>query len=95
MKRHDHYWLYTGFPHSLVYVNHRWRYDCSVCGKQIWRRDSPVNPIVPSAWDVYNKEVAADNAHLVMTPTLMIGSSEPEYITGRRYKRLVQGREDV
>lgn len=89
MSRHQHYWIETGIPHSLVFLNRLWRYDCSVCGKEKYYRNHPVNPTVPSAWDVYESEVVKGNAHLVIAPPLIIGK-ESEYAEGQRYKQLLE-----
>lgn len=89
MSKHTHYWLETGIPHDLVYLNSKWRFDCSVCDKKIWRRSQPVNPIVPSAWEEYNRQVAIGNAAYVMSPPLL--SSEDQWSEGQRYKNIVQG----
>lgn len=70
MGRHQHYWADTGVPHDLVFLNGRFRYDCSICGKQKYLREQPVNPIMPSAWEIYESEVAKGNADLVMTPPI-------------------------
>lgn len=90
MRRHQHYWLETGIPRILVSLNGKYRYDCSICGKQKFFGSAPLNPIVPSAWEVYNNEVARGNAHLVMSPP-MIFRDEPDYIEGERYAKLVKG----
>ena len=89
MPKHLHYWLETGIPHWLVVANGKYRYDCAVCDKRVWSRYHPLNPQVPSAWQVYNSEVAKGNAHLVMSPPMLIGQ-EPDYTTGERYKKLVR-----
>ena len=89
-NRHRHYWvdanqLMQGYPDPKIL------FECSVCEKRIIRRPSqaPVNPLVPSAWDVYEQEVAHGNAHLVMAPPL-VSIPEPDYIRGERYATLVR-----
>lgn len=68
MGKHEHYWKSTGIPNDLVFLNSLWRFDCHLCGKQIWRRSIPVNPIVPSEWQQYKSEIAAENIAFVMSP---------------------------
>ncbi len=90
MSKHQHYWLETGIPHILVALNGKFRYDCSVCNKQKYFRQLPINPVVPSAQDVYENQVAAGNAHLVMSPPLILGK-ESQFTEGLRYAKLVKG----
>lgn len=90
MSKHQHYWLETGVPHALVWINRKWRFDCGVCGKQKYFTHQPVNPLVPPAWAVYEQEVRAGNAHMVMAPPLQIGQESQES-EGERYARIVKG----
>lgn len=90
MSKHEHYWLETGIPHDLVFWNHKFRYDCSVCDKQKWLRFAPVNPVVPSAWEVYRNQVQSGNAHLVISPPRIV-NNEPQSVEGDRYAKLVRG----
>lgn len=90
MSKHQHYWLYTGIPHPLVYITGLWRYDCSVCTKHRYFKHQPVNPPVPSAWAVYEQKVRSGNAHMVISPSLQIGQ-ETQASEGERYARLVKG----
>jgi len=86
MSKHVHYWLDTGISSVLVFLDGKWRFDCSVCGKQIWRRNQPVNPLVPSAWDVYE----ASDKEYTMSPPLVVGN-ETQFAEGMRYANLVRG----
>lgn len=90
MIKHEHYWLNTGIPHILVFYNGKFRYDCSVCGKEKYFKYQPINPTVPSAWAVYDGKVRKGNAHLVMSPPMIL-NGESEYSEGYRYAKLVRG----
>ena len=90
MKRHAHYWLDTGIPSPLIFLDNHYRYDCSVCGKRIWRKHQPLNPTVPSAWEVYENRVRMENADMVMQPPMLV-SEENQFIEGERYKKLIEG----
>lgn len=87
--KHQHYWLDTGIPHPLVFLNGKFGYDCSVCDKRTYRREQPVNLLVPSAWEVYDSEIAKGNAALVMSPPIM--PSNDQWSEGARYRELVRG----
>lgn len=89
--KHDHYWVATGIPHALVFLNGRFLYECSVCDKQRHFRHQPVNPIVPSAWAVYEQEVRNGNAAYIASPLLQVGQ-EAQWSEGQRYKSLVEGK---
>jgi hypothetical protein len=86
--RHQHYWIATNIPHPLFFLTFRFRFDCSVCDKQIWRKDIPLNPIVPSAWEVYEKEKQLYGASMSLSPPIMVGS-EHHWVEGERYKKLL------
>lgn len=90
MSKHSHYWVATGIPHPLVFLNEKFLYECSVCDKRGYFRHQPVNPLVPSAWEVYGREVRNGNAAYVVSPPLQLGQ-EAQWSEGERYKRLVQG----
>jgi hypothetical protein len=89
-NRHTHYWVDTGILEQ-GWPDPHVRYECSVCQKQIIRRASkrPINPLVPSAWEVYNQEVARGNAHLVMQPQML--PNESDFTEGERYAALIKG----
>jgi hypothetical protein len=90
VSRHNHYWMTTGIPHPLVFLNGKFLYECSVCDKRKYFRHQPVNPLVPSAWEVYDQEVQNGNAAYVMSPPLQVGQEE-QWSEGQRYKNLVEG----
>lgn len=91
MKRHQHYWLETGIPHSLFLINRLFLWECAVCDKKKYFKTGrvPVNPIVPSAWEVYESELAKGHAHFIMSPPLIFGN-EQERSIGQRYKQLME-----
>lgn len=70
--RHQHYWLETGLPHDLVFLNSKFAYDCKFCSKRVWRKRLPLNPILPTAWEAYELEVARGNINMVMQPPMII-----------------------
>lgn len=85
---HIHYWLATDIPHPLVFINGKYLYECSVCDKRKYYRYQPVNPLVPSAYEIYEQKVRNGGAAYVMSPLLRVGQ-EPQWLEGERYKELL------
>lgn len=69
-KRHQHYWKETGVPGDLVFMNGKFVYECLICDKRKSFRYAPVNPILETNQQYYQRMVASGRASLVMYPAL-------------------------
>lgn len=82
--KHPHYWIDQNYPHDLYPINGLWLYECSVCEKRKYFRSQPLNPQVPTDWEIYEM---SDKSLTLSPPMLMINS---EFAEGDRYKRYLE-----